>query len=287
MSEIPNNLQNLEDSTKINNVESFESFDIESFLNSKILAVEKVVVDSHIKLELRIVKDRTLYNDETEEDANKNKIITAILHKDIANSVNIVDIIGNEVYINNINPDDALVYGINCLQVTVKDIEIRNHKIEGFEQRTSFTKADYRLMKMNLFKTFNSNKFISSYRLKLLTVYPQNPTTARALILITEDLTNVDSSLSNVGKTFSLKVELSNVRDIPLEFVIGNKDIDRNNILGNLSGMTVRNNQVLLTADKIQINDNGNNIIIGKGVSKDASNHINSNVSNNENNIYK
>ncbi|HFN8785905.1 TPA: hypothetical protein ACHHP1_002737 [Staphylococcus aureus] len=287
MSEIPNNLQNLEDSMKINNVELFESFDIESFLNGKILAVEKVVVDSHIKLELRIVKDRTLYNDETEEDANKNKIITAILHKDIANSVNIVDIIGNEVYINNINPDDALVYGINCLQVTVKDIEIRNHKIEGFEQRTSFTKADYRLMKMNLFKTFNSNKFISSYRLKLLTVYPQNPTTARALILITEDLTNVDSSLSNVGKTFSLKVELSNVRDIPLEFVIGNKDIDRNNILGNLSGMTVKNNQVLLTADKIQINDNGNNIIIGKGVSKDASNHINSNVSNNENNIYK
>ncbi|HDJ2428496.1 TPA: hypothetical protein PPW25_002767, partial [Staphylococcus aureus] len=285
MSEIPNNLQNLEDSMKINNVELFESFDIESFLNGKILAVEKVVVDSHIKLELRIVKDRTLYNDETEEDANKNKIITAILHKDIANSVNIVDIIGNEVYINNINPDDALVYGINCLQVTVKDIEIRNHKIEGFEQRTSFTKADYRLMKMNLFKTFNSNKFISSYRLKLLTVYPQNPTTARALILITEDLTNVDSSLSNVGKTFSLKVELSNVRDIPLEFVIGNKDIDRNNILGNLSGMTVKNNQVLLTADKIQINDNGNNIIIGKGVSKDASNHINSNVSNNENNI--
>lgn len=287
MSEIPNNLQNLEDSIKINNVELFESFDIESFLNGKILAVEKVVVDSHIKLELRIVKDRTLYNDETEEDANKNKIITAILHKDIANSVNIVDIIGNEVYINNINPDDALVYGINCLQVTVKDIEIRNHKIEGFEQRTSFTKADYRLMKMNLFKTFNSNKFISSYRLKLLTVYPQNPTTARALILITEDLTNVDSSLSNVGKTFSLKVELSNVRDIPLEFVIGNKDIDRNNILGNLSGMTVKNNQVLLTADKIQINDNGNNIIIGKGVSKDARNHINSNVSNNENNIYK
>ncbi|MFH0717577.1 hypothetical protein WMC59_12390 [Staphylococcus delphini] len=287
MSEIPNNLQNLEDSMKINNVELFESFDIESFLNGKILAVEKVVVDSHIKLELRIVKDRTLYNDETEEDANKNKIITAILHKDIANSVNIVDIIGNEVYINNINPDDALVYGINCLQVTVKDIEIRNHKIEGFEQRTRFTKADYRLMKMNLFKTFNSNKFISSYRLKLLTVYPQNPTTARALILITEDLTNVDSSLSNVGKTFSLKVELSNVRDIPLEFVIGNKDIDRNNILGNLSGMTVKNNQVLLTADKIQINDNGNNIIIGKGVSKDASNHINSNVSNNENNIYK
>ena len=283
MSIVPNNLQNLEDSTKINNVELFESFDIESFLSGKTLAVEKVVVDSHIKLELKIVKDQTLYNDESELDVNKDKIITAILHKDIASSVNIVDIIGNEVDIKNINPDDARVYGINCLQITVKDIDIKNHKIEGFKQRKSFTKADYKLMKMNLFKTFNSNKFINSYRLKLLTIYPQNPTTARAIILITDDLTNVDSSLSNVGKTFSLKVELSNVRDIPLEFIIGNKNIDRDNILGSLSGMTVKNNQVLLTADRIQINDNGKNIVIGK----DVSSHINNTVSNNVNNIYK
>lgn len=283
MSIVPNTLQNLEDSTKINNVELFESFDIESFLSGKTLAVEKVVVDSHIKLELRIVKDQTLYNDESELDVNKDKIITAILHKDIASSVNIVDIIGNEVDIKNINPDDARVYGINCLQITVKDIDIKNHKIEGFKQRKSLTKADYKLMKMNLFKTFNSNKFINSYRLKLLTIYPQNPTTARAIILITDDLTNVDNSLSNVGKTFSLKVELSNVRDIPLEFIIGNKDIDRDNILGSLSGMTVKNNQVLLTADRIQINDNGKNIVIGK----DVSSHINNTVSNNVNNIYK
>lgn len=283
MSIVPNTLQNLEDSTKMNNVELFESFDIESFLSGKTLAVEKVVVDSHIKLELKIVKDQTLYNDESDLDVNKDKIITAILHKDIASSVNIVDIIGNEVDIKNINPDDARVYGINCLQITVKDIDIKNHKIEGFKQRKSFTKADYKLMKMNLFKTFNSNKFINSYRLKLLTIYPQNPTTARAIILITDDLTNVDNSLSNVGKTFSLKVELSNVRDIPLEFIIGNKDIDRDNILGSLSGMTVKNNQVLLTADRIQISDNGKNIVIGK----DVSSHINNTVSTNVNNIYK
>lgn len=283
MSIFPNTLQNLEDSTKMNNVELFESFDIESFLSGKTLAVEKVVVDSHIKLELKIVKDQTLYNDESDLDVNKDKIITAILHKDIASSVNIVDIIGNEVDIKNINPDDARVYGINCLQITVKDIDIKNHKIEGFKQRKSFTKADYKLMKMNLFKTFNSNKFINSYRLKLLTIYPQNPTTARAIILITDDLTNVDNSLSNVGKTFSLKVELSNVRDIPLEFIIGNKDIDRDNILGSLSGMTVKNNQVLLTADRIQISDNGKNIVIGK----DVSSHINNTVSTNVNNIYK
>lgn len=283
MSIVPNTLQNLEDSTKMNNVELFESFDIESFLSGKTLAVEKVVVDSHIKLELKIVKDQTLYNDESDLDVNKDKIITAILHKDIASSVNIVDIIGNEVDIKNINPDDARVYGINCLQITVKDIDIKNHKIEGFKQRKSFTKADYKLMKMNLFKTFNSNKFINSYRLKLLTIYPQNPTTARAIILITDDLTNVDNSLSNIGKTFSLKVELSNVRDIPLEFIIGNKDIDRDNILGSLSGMTVKNNQVLLTADRIQISDNGKNIVIGK----DVSSHINNTVSTNVNNIYK
>lgn len=283
MSIVPNTLQNLEDSTKMNNVELFESFDIESFLSGKTLAVEKVVVDSHIKLELKIVKDQTLYNDESDLDVNKDKIITAILHKDIASSVNIVDIIGNEVDIKNINPDDARVYGINCLQITVKDIDIKNLKIEGFKQRKSFTKADYKLMKMNLFKTFNSNKFINSYRLKLLTIYPQNPTTARAIILITDDLTNVDNSLSNVGKTFSLKVELSNVRDIPLEFIIGNKDIDRDNILGSLSGMTVKNNQVLLTADRIQISDNGKNIVIGK----DVSSHINNTVSTNVNNIYK
>ncbi|MBI5973962.1 hypothetical protein [Staphylococcus caledonicus] len=299
MSVIPDNLKNLEESTKFNNVEMFESFDIESFLSGKVLAVEKVLVDSHIKLELRIVKDNTIYNEETEINANKDKLITAILHDDIVNDVNIVDIIGNEVTINNIDSEDALVYGINCLQLTVKDIDIKNHKIEDFKQRESFTKVDYRLVKMNLFKTFNSNKFLNSYEMKLLTIYPQNPTTARAIILITSDLTNVENDLSNVGKTFGLKVELSNVRDIPLEFIIGNKDIHRDNILGNLSGMTVKNNQVLLTADKIRLTDNNNSIVIGKdtnihtdnSLNKDMNtninNHTNSTISNSVNNIFK
>lgn len=299
MSVIPDNLKNLEESTKFNNVEMFESFDIESFLSGKVLAVEKVLVDSHIKLELRIVKDNTIYNEETEINANKDKLITAILHDDIVNDVNIVDIIGNEVTINNIDSEDALVYGINCLQLTVKDIDIKNHKIEDFKQRESFTKVDYRLVKMNLFKTFNSNKFLNSYEMKLLTIYPQNPTTARAIILITSDLTNVKNDLSNVGKTFGLKVELSNIRDIPLEFIIGNKDIHRDNILGNLSGMTVKNNQVLLTADTIRLTDNNNSIVIGKdtnthtdnSLNKDMNtninNHTNSTISNNVNNIFK
>ncbi|PWZ94296.1 hypothetical protein DD865_12630, partial [Staphylococcus pseudintermedius] len=226
MSNIPNNLTTLENSINLNNVELFESFDIKSFLNGKRLAVEKIFVDSHIKLELRIIEDNTIYSetDEIDEvDANKDKVITTILHEDIANKINIVDIIGNEVIINNINPDDVLVYGINCLQLTVKDIVIKDYKIEGFKQRNNITKVDYRLMKMNRFKTFNTQKFLSSYDMRLLTVYPQNPTTARAIILITNDLIN--SEFSNVGKTFSIKVNLAAVSDIPLEFLIGNKTI--------------------------------------------------------------
>ncbi|MFB3208898.1 hypothetical protein PF233_13355 [Staphylococcus pseudintermedius] len=275
MSNIPNNLTTLENSINLNNVELFESFDIKSFLNGKRLAVEKIFVDSHIKLELRIIEDNTIYSetDEIDEvDANKDKVITTILHEDIANKINIVDIIGNEVIINNINSDDVLVYGINCLQLTVKDIVIKDYKIEGFKQRNNITKVDYRLMKMNRFKTFNTQKFLSSYDMRLLTVYPQNPTTARAIILITNDLTN--SELSNVGKTFSIKVNLAAVRDIPLEFLIGNKTITFNDISGNLTGMTVKNNQVLLTADNIQITVNGQKVILGIDTNNKISNNF-------------
>ncbi|HCT0455909.1 TPA: hypothetical protein LQP09_002397 [Staphylococcus pseudintermedius] len=275
MSNIPNNPTTLENSINLNNVELFESFDIKSFLNGKRLAVEKIFVDSHIKLELRIIEDNTIYSetDEIDEvDANKDKVITTILHEDIANKINIVDIIGNEVIINNINPDDVLVYGINCLQLTVKDIVIKDYKIEGFKQRNNITKVDYRLMKMNRFKTFNTQKFLSSYDMRLLTVYPQNPTTARAIILITNDLIN--SEFSNVGKTFSIKVNLAAVRDIPLEFLIGNKTITFNDISGNLTGMTVKNNQVLLTADNLQITVNGQKVILGIDTNNKISNNF-------------
>ncbi|HBU9598948.1 TPA: hypothetical protein MDI72_002537 [Staphylococcus pseudintermedius] len=275
MSNIPNNLTTLENSINLNNVELFESFDIKSFLNGKRLAVEKIFVDSHIKLELRIIEDNTIYSetDEIDEvDTNKDKVITTILHEDIANKINIVDIIGNEVIINNINPDDVLVYGINCLQLTVKDIVIKDYKIEGFKQRNNITKVDYRLMKMNRFKTFNTQKFLSSYDMRLLTVYPQNPTTARAIILITNDLIN--SEFSNVGKTFSIKVNLAAVRDIPLEFLIGNKTITFNDISGNLTGMTVKNNQVLLTADNLQITVNGQKVILGIDTNNKISNNF-------------
>ncbi|HHD0930915.1 hypothetical protein J2K72_14330 [Staphylococcus aureus] len=277
MSVIPDKLSTLEESTYFNNVELFESFDINAFLKGKRLAVEKIFIDSHIKLELKIIEDRTIYNDNYDNNVNQDKVITAILHQDIVNKLNIVDIIGNEVVINNVNCDDVIIYGINCLQLTVKDISIKKNKVEGFKQRNNITKVDYRLMKMNHFKTFNTQKFLYSYEMKLLTVYPQNPTTARAIVLVTNDLTNSDST--NVGKTFSIKVNLKNVREIPLEFLIGNKVITINDILGNLSGVTVKNNQVLLTADGIQITVNEEKLIVGTVPSKQIVNNP-SNTSN-------
>lgn len=277
MSATLDKLSTLEESTYFNNVELFESFDINAFLKGKRLAVEKIFIDSHIKLELKIIEDRTIYNDNYDNNVNQDKVITAILHQDIVNKLNIVDIIGNEVVINNVNSDDVIIYGINCLQLTVKDISIKKNKVEGFKQRNNITKVDYRLMKMNHFKTFNTQKFLYSYEMKLLTVYPQNPTTARAIILVTNDLTNGDST--NVGKTFSIKVNLKNVREIPLEFLIGNKVITFNDILGNLSGVTVKNNQVLLTADGIQITVNEEKLIVGTDPSKKIVNNP-SNTSN-------
>ncbi|HGW5993237.1 TPA: hypothetical protein ACNIPK_002836, partial [Staphylococcus aureus] len=274
---IPDKLSTLEESTYFNNVELFESFDINAFLKGKRLAVEKIFIDSHIKLELKIIEDRTIYNDNYDNNVNQDKVITVILHQDIVNKLNIVDIIGNEVVINNVNCDDVIIYGINCLQLTVKDISIKKNKVEGFKQRNNITKVDYRLMKMNHFKTFNTQKFLYSYEMKLLTVYPQNPTTARAIVLVTNDLTNSDST--NVGKTFSIKVNLKNVREIPLEFLIGNKVITINDILGNLSGVTVKNNQVLLTADGIQITVNEEKLIVGTVPSKQIVNNP-SNTSN-------
>lgn len=271
MSVIPDKLSTLEESTYFNNVELFESFDINAFLKGKRLAVEKIFIDSHIKLELKIIEDRTIYNDNYDNNVNQDKVITAILHQDIVNKLNIVDIIGNEVVINNVNSDDVIIYGINCLQLKVKDISIKKNKVEGFKQRNNITKVDYRLMKMNHFKTFNTQKFLYSYEMKLLTVYPQNPTTARAIVLVTNDLTNSDST--NVGKTFSIKVNLKNVREIPLEFLIGNKVITINDILGNLSGVTVKNNQVLLTADGIQITVNEEKLIVGTVPSKQIVNN--------------
>ncbi|OEL07271.1 hypothetical protein [Staphylococcus equorum] len=291
MTTVNHNHQDLESSSKLNDIEKFETFDINSFLEHKRLAVEKVIVDSHIKLEARIVEDNTRYKDEDNANVNVDKVITFIIHENIANQINIVNIIGREIEVKELSNDDAFLYGINSLKVMVKNIDIKEDKIEGFKQRSKFTKADYRLVKMNQFKTFDYNKFLSSYDMDILTIYPQSPTTARVIIIITDDY-NEDENISNVGKTFSIKIEMPKVRDIPLALLIDNKRFTIDNLYGHITGMIVKNNQVLLTADGLIVESDNQTFTVGdadeSNTSKDVSNNANidtnTNISNYMNN---
>ncbi|PTE82252.1 hypothetical protein BUY85_00515 [Staphylococcus equorum] len=284
MTTVNRNHQDLESSSKLNDIEKFETFDINSFLEHKRLAVEKVIVDSHIKLEARIVEDNTRYKDEDNANVNVDKVITFIIHENIANQINIVNIIGREIEVKELSNDDAFLYGINSLKVMVKNIDIKEDKIEGFKQRSKFTKADYRLVKMNQFKTFDYNKFLSSYDMDILTIYPQSPTTARVIIIITDDY-NEDENISNVGKTFSIKIEMPKVRDIPLALLIDNKRFTIDNLYGHITGMIVKNNQVLLTADALIVESDNQTFTVGdadeSNTSKDVS--INANIDTNNN----
>lgn len=286
MTTVNHNYQDLESSSKLNDIEKFETFDINSFLEHKRLAVEKVIVDSHIKLEARIVEDNTRYKDEDNANVNVDKVITFIIHENIADQINIVNIIGREIEVKELSNDDAFLYGINSLKVMVKNINIKEDKIEGFKQRSKFTKADYRLVKMNQFKTFDYNKFLSSYDMDILTIYPQSPTTARVIIIITDDY-NEDENTSNVGKTFSIKIEMPKVRDIPLALLTDNKRFTIENLYGHITGMIVKNNQVLLTADALIVESDNQTFTVGDtdptNVNKDVSN--NSNVDTNNNTI--
>lgn len=286
MTTVNRNYQDLESSSKLNDIEKFETFDINSFLEHKRLAVEKVIVDSHIKLEARIVEDNTRYKDEDNANVNVDKVITFIIHENIADQINIVNIIGREIEVKELSNDDAFLYGINSLKVMVKNINIKEDKIEGFKQRSKFTKADYRLVKMNQFKTFDYNKFLSSYDMDILTIYPQSPTTARVIIIITDDY-NEDENTSNVGKTFSIKIEMPKVRDIPLALLTDNKRFTIENLYGHITGMIVKNNQVLLTADALIVESDNQTFTVGDtdptNVNKDVSN--NSNVDTNNNTI--
>lgn len=286
MTTVNHNHQDLESSSKLNDIEKFETFDINSFLEHKRLAVEKVIVDSHIKLEARIVEDNTRYKDEDNANVNVDKVITFIIHENIANQINIVNIIGREIEVKELSNDDAFLYGINSLKVMVKNIDIKEDKIEGFKQRSKFTKADYRLVKMNQFKTFDYNKFLSSYDMDILTIYPQSPTTARVIIIITDDY-NEDENISNVGKTFSIKIEMPKVRDIPLALLTDNKRFTIENLYGHITGMIVKNNQVLLTADALIVESDNQTFTVGDtdptNVNKDVSN--NANVDTNTNTI--
>ncbi|MDG0841770.1 hypothetical protein M4L90_14655 [Staphylococcus equorum] len=284
MTTVNRNHQDLESSSKLNDIEKFETFDINSFLEHKRLAVEKVIVDSHIKLEARIVEDNTRYKDEDNANVNVDKVITFIIHENIANQINIVNIIGREIEVKELSNDDAFLYGINSLKVMVKNIDIKEDKIEGFKQRSKFTKADYRLVKMNQFKTFDYNKFLSSYDMDILTIYPQSPTTARVIIIITDDY-NEDENISNVGKTFSIKIEMPKVRDIPLALLIDNKRFTIDNLYGHITGMIVKNNQVLLTADALIVESDNQTFTVGdadeSNTSKDVSNNANIDTNNN------
>ncbi|MGO1989365.1 hypothetical protein [Mammaliicoccus vitulinus] len=291
MTTVNRNYQDLESSSKLNDIEKFETFDINSFLEHKRLAVEKVIVDSHIKLEARIVEDNTRYKDEDNANVNVDKVITFIIHENIADQINIVNIIGREIEVKELSNDDAFLYGINSLKVMVKNINIKEDKIEGFKQRSKFTKADYRLVKMNQFKTFDYNKFLSSYDMDILTIYPQSPTTARVIIIITDDY-NEDENTSNVGKTFSIKIEMPKVRDIPLALLTDNKRFTIENLYGHITGMIVKNNQVLLTADALIVESDNQTFTVGDtdptNVNKDVSNNANvdtnTNISNYMNN---
>lgn len=283
MAIINSNYPDLESSSNLNDIDKFEAFDINSFLDNKRLAVEKVIVDSHIKLEARIVEDNTHYKDEDNTNNNVGKIITFVIHEAIASKINIVNIIGREIEVKDLSNDDAHVYGINSLRVMVKNIEIKEDKIEGFKQRAKLTKVDYRLVKMNQFKTFDYNKFLTSYDMKILTIYPQSTTTARVIVIITDDL-NEDESSSNKGKTFSIKIELPKVRDIPLELLFGNKPFTIDNLHGHLSGVIVKNNQVLLNAEKLSIEVDNQTFTVGGVVHEDVNKNVNNDVNKSSNN---
>lgn len=287
MAIINSNYPDLESSSNLNDIDKFEAFDINSFLDKKRLAVEKVIVDSHIKLEARIVEDKTQYKDEDNTNSNVGKIITFVIHETTASKINIVNIIGREIEVKDLSNDDAYVYGINSLRVMVKNIEIKEDKIEGFKQRPKLTKVDYRLVKMNQFKTFDYNKFLTSYDMKILTIYPQSTTTARVIIIITDDL-NEDEASSNKGKTFSIKIELPKVRDIPLELLFGNKPFTIDNLHGHLSGVIVKNNQVLLNADMLIMNVDNQTFTIGgvehKKVNTDTNKHTHNRINTNTHN---
>ena len=97
MAIINSNYPDLESSSNLNDIDKFEAFDINSFLDNKRLAVEKVIVDSHIKLEARIVEDKTQYKDEDNTNSNVGKIITFVIHETTASKINIVNIIGREI----------------------------------------------------------------------------------------------------------------------------------------------------------------------------------------------
>src|SRR5699024_9569489 len=84
-------------------------------------------------------------------------------------------------------------------------------------------------------------------------IYPQSPKVARAIIIITDTHDDTDESRTNIGKTFSIKLEMDEVRDIPLDLLIGNKLFYQSNLFGHISVTVLKHNHVLLMADALKL----------------------------------
>lgn len=254
----------LEKSLALNHIENFERFDAKRFLEDKILAVEKVLVDQHIKLEIRIVEDNTVYEDNDKQLSNKDKLITFVIDDSIAEYINIVNIIGKQVTVGNLENAKATIYGVNALNVVIDDIDILDTVIPNFNPRAKLNKTDYRLVKTNSFKSFDIEKFLTTYEMQLLTLYPQAPKVARAIILLTDVHQDSETYRHNIGKTISLKVELEDVRAIPLELVTGRLPFGRANIIGDFTATVVKNNHVLVMADQLQFHADDHTLTVGR-----------------------
>lgn len=253
----------LENTFSLNNIDRFQDFDTELFIKDKTLAIEKVIVDTHIKLLVRIIKDNTIYKDNPKNLNNTDKIITLIIDENIADYINIVNVIGKKVEVKEITNNSSYIYDINSLSVKVSDIDIKDESIEDFKQKTKINKNDYRLVKTTQFKKFNYNKFLNHYKMNILTVYPQSPKIARLIILITDSNYEESDSESNIGKTFSVRIDMNKKRNIPVHLLIGNKEFTKENLKGDVNGTIVKNNQLLMVANTLEINHNNNVYTIG------------------------
>lgn len=270
---------NLEDSSKLNGVDNFEVFDSYNFFKDKLLVIEKVIVDSHIKLQVRIVEDNTNYNNNNDDkNVNADKVVSLLVSNKLTNRLNIVGIVGNKVTLPDNKFSKAKIGNDNSLEVEIDDINI-SEKPQGFEQSQNITKAEYKLTKLSQFKSFDVKRFLNSYEMEILTVYPQLPTIARCVVVITDDITN-DHEISNVGKVFSIKVELEKNRDIPLELIAGRHQLKESNLQGKISGVIVKHNQVLLNADNLNIDVNGTNYSLGHSRSEQK---VNEHLKHNDN----
>lgn len=254
--------KSLDETLSLNNIEKFQDFDTELFLKDKILAIEKVIVDTHIKILVRIIEDNTIYEYNPKSLNNTDKIITLIIDENIAEYINIVNVIGKKVEVKEISNNSSNITDINSLSVKVNDIDIKDESIENFRQKNKINKNDYKLVKTTQFKKFNYNNFLNHYKMNILTIYPQSPKVARIIILITDSHYQESESESNIGKTFSIKIEMDKKRNIPLHLLIGNKEFKKENLIGKVSGTIVKNNQVLLFAETLKINHDNNTYII-------------------------